>query len=93
MANKTTLLLGAELSVTAGIGNSTNVGNATLVRGYNSSGGVNVIAVTDPTGENSYSGVGSMTVHTSDVEYIEKPSSYTIWGSAAFKATKVGFTN
>ena len=34
-----------------------------------------------------------MTVHTSDVEYIEKPSSYTVWGKGAFRAAKVGFTN
>ena len=33
MAN-TTVLLGAEVSVTAGIGNSSTIGNATVVRGF-----------------------------------------------------------
>ena len=86
-------LLGAEVSVTAAIGNSSTVGSATLVRVYNSSGGVNVISVTDPTGIGTYGGVGSMTVVDGAVEYISKPSWYTIWGSGSFKATKVGFTN
>ena len=93
MASKTTLLLGAELSVSAGVANSTNVGNAKLVRIYNSSGSANVITVIDPTGTNELSGVGSMTVHTNHVEFIEKQPNYTIHGSAAFKAVKVGFTD
>ena len=90
---QTVKLLGAEVSVSAAIGNSSTVGNATLVRVYNSSGGVNVISVTDPTGVDAYGGIGSISVVDGAVEYIAKPSSYTIWGSGAFKATKVGFTN
>jgi len=86
-------LLGAEVSVTAAIGNSSTVGSATLVRVYNSSGSTNVISVTDPTGIGSYGGIGSMTVANGAVEYVAKPSTYTIWGSGAFKAAKVGFTN
>ena len=93
MANKTTLLAGGELYVAAGAAASTTVGDATLVRIYNSHSAANVITVTDPTGANGYSGVGSMTVHTNHVEYIEKQPSYTIHGSSPFRAVKVGFTN
>ena len=49
--------------------------------------------VTDPTGANEYSGTGSITLPDNAIEYIEKQPSYTIHGSGAFKATKVGFTN
>tara|TARA_B100000965_G_scaffold207231_1_gene173167 strand:+ start:758 stop:1039 length:282 start_codon:yes stop_codon:yes gene_type:complete len=93
MSDKITLLLGSELSVSSGAGSSTTVGDATLVRIYNSHTGVNVITVTDPTGVNGYSGVGSFTVHQNHVEYIQKQPGYTIHGSAAFKAVKVGFTD
>ena len=68
MANKTTLLAGGELYVAAGAAASTTVGDATLVRIYNSHSAANIITVTDPTGANGYSGVGSMTVHTNHVE-------------------------
>ena len=92
MANNT-LILGGEIVVTAAIGNSSTVNNATLVRVYNDSGAVNVISITDPTGTNELSGIGSITVASGGVEYIEKPSSYTVWGKGAFRAAKVGFTN
>jgi len=92
MANNT-LILSDEIVVTAAIGNSTTVNNATVVRVYNDSGAVNVISVTDPTGGNKLSGIGSITVANGAVEFIEKPSSYTVWGKGAFRAAKVGFTN
>ena len=86
-------LIGAEITVAAAIGNSSTVDRATLVRVYNDSGAVNVISVTDPLGISSYSGIGSMTVASGGVEYIEKPPSYTVWGKGKFRAAKVGFTN
>ena len=86
-------LIGGEISVAAAIGNSSTVDRATLVRIYNDSGAVNVISVTDPTGTNELSGIGSITVASGGVEYIEKPSSFTVWGKGAFRAAKVGFTN
>ena len=92
MANKT-LILAAESSVGSGIGNSTTVGSATCVRVFNSSGSDLVITVTDPTGANEYSGTGSISMPDNHIEFIEKQPSYTIHGSGAFKATKVGFTN
>ena len=52
-----------------------------------------MLTVTDPTGLNEYSGTGSITLPDNAIEYIEKQPSYTIHGSGAFKATKVGFTN
>ena len=86
-------LIGGEISVAAAIGNSSTVDRATLVRIYNDSGAVNVISVTDPLGISTYSGIGSMTVASGGVEYIEKPPSYTVWGKGKFRAAKVGFTN
>lgn len=87
-----TIILGNEIDVTSGIGNSTTVNNATVVRVFNNSGNDLVVNVTDPTNANEYSGVGSISMPDSHIEYIEKPASYTIWGSANFKATKVGYT-
>ena len=92
MANRT-LILASESSVASGVGNSTTVGSATCVRVFNSSGSDLVLTVTDPTGLNEYSGTGSITLPYNAIEYIEKQPSYTIHGSGAFKATKVGFTN
>jgi hypothetical protein len=87
-----TIILAGEESITAGVGNSSTVGNATVVRVFNDSGSDLTITVTDPTGDNSFSGVGSISMPDNHVEYIEKPASYTIYGSANFKAAKVGFT-
>ena len=92
MANQT-LLLSGEIKDAAAIGNSSTVDKATLVRVYNDSGAVNVISVTDPTGVNAYSGVGSCTLAAGADIIIEKPADYTIWGKGQFAAAKVGFTN
>jgi len=92
MAN-TTIILAGEESIAAGIGNSSTVGSATCVRVFNSSGADVVIYTTDPTGANEYSGIGSITMPNDHVEYIQKRASYTIWGTGAFKAAKVGFTD
>ena len=88
-----TLILASEASVASGVGNSTTVGSATCVRVFNSSGSDLVVTVTDPTGANEYSGTGSITLPDNGIEFIEKQPSFTIHGSGAFKATKVGFTN
>ena len=92
MSNNT-LILSQEVVVGAGIGNSTTVSKATLVRVYNDSGGVNVIHVVDSAGDNKFSGIGSITVANGATEYIEKPADYNIYGKATFRAAKVGFTN
>tara|TARA_B100001287_G_C22549292_1_gene466029 strand:+ start:545 stop:826 length:282 start_codon:yes stop_codon:yes gene_type:complete len=88
------LMLGSEESVTTGVGNSTTVGGATLVRVFNSSNSTIVLTVDDPQGISSYSGAGSISIPTNGIEYIEKPTSYNIYSTGGnFKATKVGFTN
>jgi hypothetical protein len=87
-----TIILSNELDIASGIGNSSTISNATVVRVFNSSGGTLNISVSDPTGANEYSGVGSISMPSNHIEYIEKPGAYTIWGSANFKATKVGYT-
>ena len=44
-------------------------------------------------GHNGLTAAGSITLPSNQVEFIEKPASYTIHGSGDFRATKVGFTN
>jgi len=84
-------LKGNEIDIAAGIGNSSTVDNATLVRVLNPTGTATTIHVTDPTGANAYSGIGSFTIQGNAVEYVEKQPTYTIYGEAAIKAVKVGF--
>ena len=88
-----TLILAAEVSVASGVGNSTTVGSAKCVRVFNSSGSDLTITVTDPTGANTKSGAGSISMPDNTIEFIEKEETFTIHGNGAFKATKVGFTN
>ena len=57
----------------------------------NPTGTATTIHVTDPTGANAYSGIGSFTIQGNAVEYVEKQATYTIYGEAAIKAVKVGF--
>ena len=85
------LLKGNEVDIASGIGNSSTVGNATLVRVLNPTGTATTIHVTDPSGENAQSGIGSFTIQGNAVEYVEKQPTYTIYGEAAIKAVKVGF--
>jgi hypothetical protein len=87
-----TIILANETDVASGIGNSTTVNNATVVRVFNNSGADLTITVFDPSNANEYSGIGSITMPDNHIEYIEKPGSYAIWGSAGFKVTKVGYT-
>jgi hypothetical protein len=85
------LLKGNEIDIASGIGNSSTVSSATLVRVLNPAGTATTVHVTDPTGLNEYSGIGSFTLGGNAVEYVEKQPSYTIYGEAAIKAVKVGF--
>jgi hypothetical protein len=87
-----TIILSNEVDIAPGIGNSSNVSNATVVRIFNTSGGQLTIHVSDPSNTNEYSGIGSISMPSNHIEYIEKPGTYTVWGSANFKATKVGYT-
>jgi hypothetical protein len=84
-----TLILSNETPVAGGIGNSTTVSNATVVRVLNDSGGAVVLYVQD----SSFSGIGSITMLNNTSELIEKKASdliYSIGGT--IKVTKVGFT-
>lgn len=78
-----------EIDLAAGIGNSTTVSNATLVRLVNSSGG----AVTVTLQNSSLVGIASITVLNNTTEIIEKNGSdllHVLGG--AVKVAKVGFT-
>jgi hypothetical protein len=84
-----TLILAAETPLAAGIGNSTSVGNATVVRVLNDSGSTVVLHVQD----SSFSGIGSITMLNNTSELIEKKASDIIYGiGGALKVAKVGFT-
>ena len=67
-----TLILAAEVSVASGVGNSTTVGSAKCVRVFNSSGSDLTITVTDPTGANTKSGAGSISMPDNTIEFFEK---------------------
>ena len=73
-----TLILAAEVSVASGVGNSTTVGSAKCVRVFNSSGSDLTITVTDPTGANTKSGAGSISMPDNTIEFIEKEETFTI---------------
>lgn len=83
-------ILGAETILSAGIGNSTTVNNATVVRVLNSSGGDVVLHVQN----SSFSGIGSITLPDGTSEQIQKNASDLIHGiGGELKVAQVGFTN
>jgi len=80
---------GNEANLAAGIGNSTTVGSATLVRVVNASGGSVVVVLRD----SAYSGIGSITMLNNTSEVIEKTGSdlvHVLGGTV--QVVKVGFT-
>jgi hypothetical protein len=85
------ILKGDEINIAAGVGNSSTVSNASLVRVLNPAGTATTVFVTDPTGVNAYSGIGSFTLQGNAVEYVEKQPTYTIYGETVIKAVRVGF--
>lgn len=80
---------GNEANLAAGIGNSTTVGSATLVRVVNASGGSVVVVIRN----SAYSGIGSITMLNNTSEVIEKTGSdliHVLGGTV--QVAKVGFT-
>jgi hypothetical protein len=86
------ILKGDEEILAAGIGNSTNAGNAKLARVYNPSSSADAIVyVVDPTGANEYSGIGSVTLGPQVTEFFEKQPTYNIYGNATIHVAPVGY--
>jgi len=84
-----TLVLGPQTDCPTSVGAASSFGAATVVRLYNSNAGSQLVTVLDE----NYQGIGSMTMPTGTVEYIEKKHKDLILaGSGDVKATKVGFT-
>ena len=84
------LVKGAETALTAGSGNKTNCGTATLVRIYNNSGAVVLVTVQDSSG----GAIGSFSMNTGTTEILEKNPTDEIFGTGgALKFTKLGYTN
>ena len=82
-------LKGDEANLATGIGNSTTVGSATLVRVVNSSGGSVVVVVRN----SELTGIGSITMLNNTSEFIEKAGSdllHVLGGTV--QVAKVGFT-
>lgn len=82
------IISAGERQLSPGIGNSTTVDNAKIVRIYNNSGADAVLYTQD----SSYSGIGSVTVKQGTVETIEKhPEDFIYYiGSASIKVARVG---
>jgi hypothetical protein len=78
-----------EADLAAGIGNSTTVGSATLVRVVNASGGSVVINLQN----SAFTGIGSITMINNTTEIIEKTGSDLIYAlGGTVKVSKIGFT-
>tara|TARA_Y100000114_G_scaffold87056_1_gene80502 strand:- start:4904 stop:5149 length:246 start_codon:yes stop_codon:yes gene_type:complete len=77
-------LQGSETDLTS----ATSVGNASLVRVYNSGG--SALLVTE---KNGAATVGTVTLAGGAVEYINKVPAHTLEGGAALKVVHVGFAN
>ena len=83
------LVLGDEITVAAGAGNSTTVDNATVVRVLNASGSTVQIIVQD----SSFTGIGSFTMLNNTSELVEKKASDLIHSTGGLvRLAKVGFT-
>ena len=83
------LVLGDEITVAAGAGNSTTVDSATVVRVLNASGGAVQIIVQD----SSFTGIGSFTMLNGTSELVEKKASDLIHSTGGLvRLAKVGFT-
>jgi len=83
------LVLGNEITVAAGIANSTTVDNATVVRVVNASGAAAQIILQD----SSFAGIGSFTMLNNTTELVEKKGSDYIHSTGGLvRLVKVGFT-
>jgi hypothetical protein len=83
------LVLGPQENCPTSVGAASSIESATVVRLYNSNAGAQLITILDE----NYQGIGSMTMPTGTVEYVEKKHKDMILaGSADVKVTKVGFT-
>lgn len=76
-------LLGSETDLTS----ATSVGNATLVRVYNS-GAAGLVTLKDGS-----TVVGTVTLKQYECLNLQKAPAHTLEGGAAFKAVKIAFTN
>ena len=83
------LLIGEKASLAVGTGNSTTVGNATVVRVLSTAGAAVVVRT-----ENDGTVIGSFTTLNNSVDLVEKNASDKIYVTGnAVEVSKVGFTN
>ena len=83
------LVLGGEITVTAGAANSTTVSNSTVFRVLNASGSTVQIYLQDE----NFAGIGSFTMLNNTSELVEKKASDLIYSTGGLvRLAKVGFT-
>jgi len=83
-----TLLIGTE----TGLGVTSTLGNATVVRVINLSGSDATVSIAKSTAT-GYASTATVTLPDNRVEFFEKDGADKIWASAAtVKGAKVGFT-
>lgn len=84
------LIAGSESTLTAGVGNSTTIGNATVVRVVNNNASTDVAIYVQ---DSSAVAIGSATILSSTSELIQKkPTDYIYALGGNVLVSKVGFT-
>lgn len=83
------LVLGPQTNCPTTVGTASSFSAATVVRLFNSNAAAQLITVLDE----NFQGIGSMTLPSKSVEYVEKKHKDLILAASAdVKGTKVGFT-
>lgn len=84
-----TRIIETEVATTTVAGSASSIGNATVVRLHNDTGGIATVGVSTIVGAATTT---YFTMPANSVEFLEKYPTEVIWTSPAIKATKVGYT-
>jgi len=84
-----TRIIETEVATATVAGSASSIGNATVVRLHNDTGGIATVGVSTIVGAATTT---YFTMPANSVEFLEKYPTEVIWTSPAIKATKVGYT-
>lgn len=84
-----TRIIETEVATATVAGSASSIGNATVVRLHNDTGGIATVGVSTVVGAATTT---YFTMPSNSVEFLEKHPTEVIWTSPAIKATKVGYT-
>jgi len=84
-----TRIIETEVATATVAGSASSIGNATVVRLHNDTGGIATVGVSTVVGAATTT---YFTMPSNSVEFLEKYPTEVIWTSPAIKATKVGYT-